>query len=275
VILPTRPPGSGSGIAEVAEDTSPTLGGNLGLGGFTVGDADAADLTKLSEVTASSAELNFVDGVTSNIQTQINAAATDTDLTNHAADTTTHGTTGDVVGTSDTQTLTNKTLTSPKINENVAVTATATELNYTDGVTSAIQTQLDGKSSTAHTHTNTSAVNFVIDGGGSAITTGVKGWVRIPWAWTNIAKATITSDQTCEAVVDVWKSTFAGFPPVDGGSITSATPPTLTGPDNEAEDTTLSSWTKTGSAGDFLSVNVDSNDVAEIIVVTLDLVRSV
>lgn len=43
------------------------------------------------------------------------------------------------------QTLTNKTLTSPKINEDVAVTATATELNYVDGVTSSIQTQLDAK----------------------------------------------------------------------------------------------------------------------------------
>ena len=34
-----------------------------------------------------------------------------------------------------TQTLTNKTLTSPKINENVAVTATATEINLLDGDT--------------------------------------------------------------------------------------------------------------------------------------------
>jgi hypothetical protein len=54
------------------------------------------------------------------------------------------------------QTLTNKTLTSPKINENAALTATATELNKLDGVTastaeinclvgvnSAIQTQLN------------------------------------------------------------------------------------------------------------------------------------
>ena len=54
---------------------------------------------------------------------------------------------GTIVGTSDSQTLTNKTFTSPKINEDVAVTATATELNYTDGVTSAIQTQLDAKAS--------------------------------------------------------------------------------------------------------------------------------
>jgi hypothetical protein len=46
---------------------------------------------------------------------------------------------------SSTDTLTNKTLTSPKINENVVLTSTATELNYVDGVTSSIQTQLDGK----------------------------------------------------------------------------------------------------------------------------------
>jgi hypothetical protein len=58
------------------------------------------------------------------------------------------------------QTLTNKTLTSPKINEDVALTATATELNvldgipatltatelgYSDGLTGNIQTQLNGK----------------------------------------------------------------------------------------------------------------------------------
>ena len=66
-------------------------------------------------------------------------------LTTHESDTSAHGVTGNVVGTTDTQTLTNKTLTSPKINEDVALTATATELNYVDGVTSAIQTQLDAK----------------------------------------------------------------------------------------------------------------------------------
>jgi hypothetical protein len=66
-------------------------------------------------------------------------------LSTHESDTTTHGTTGNIVGTSDTQTLTNKTLTSPKINEDVILTATATELNYVDGVTSAIQTQINNK----------------------------------------------------------------------------------------------------------------------------------
>jgi hypothetical protein len=68
-----------------------------------------------------------------------------------------------LVGLTATQTLTNKRLTSPKINEDVALTASATELNvldgipatltatelgYMDGVTSAIQTQLDAKQAT-------------------------------------------------------------------------------------------------------------------------------
>ena len=41
---------------------------------------------------------------------------------------------GLTVTTTGTQTLTNKTLTSPKINENVAVTATSTEVNLLDGI---------------------------------------------------------------------------------------------------------------------------------------------
>ena len=71
-----------------------------------------------------------------------------------------------LVGRATTDTLTNKTLTSPKINEDVAVSATATEinlldgvtattaeLNFTDGVTSNIQTQIDA----ANTAINTKA----------------------------------------------------------------------------------------------------------------------
>jgi len=42
-------------------------------------------------------------------------SGTPADLTTHMADTTTHGTSGDIVGTSDTQTLTNKTLTTPVV----------------------------------------------------------------------------------------------------------------------------------------------------------------
>lgn len=60
-----------------------------------------------------------------------------------------------------TQTLTNKTLTSPKINENVAVTATATELNLLSGVTSLV---------TASSTTTFTNKTFDADGTGNSIT---------------------------------------------------------------------------------------------------------
>lgn len=95
-------------------------------------------------------------------------------VTTHNAASGVHGVTGSVVGTTDTQTLTNKTLTSPKINEDVALTATATELNildgatltttelnYVDGVTSAIQTQLNDKAAASDLTTHTSASSSV------------------------------------------------------------------------------------------------------------------
>ena len=86
----------------------------------------------------------------------ISASSTDT-LTNKSISLTTNTLTGslaefntalsgaDFATLAGTETFTNKTLTSPKINEDVVLTATATELNYVDGVTSAIQTQLDAK----------------------------------------------------------------------------------------------------------------------------------
>lgn len=70
-------------------------------------------------------------------------------LTNKTIDSASNTLTG-VVTLTGTQTLTNKTLTSPVItggtvNSGAALTVDSTELNYVDGVTSAIQTQLDSK----------------------------------------------------------------------------------------------------------------------------------
>lgn len=106
------------------------------------------------------------------------------DITTHANLTEAHGATGAVVGTTNTQTLTNKTLTSPKINEDVIMSATATELNildgatlsttelnYVDGVTSAIQTQINNKADSGDLTTHTGASTGVHGVTGSVVGT--------------------------------------------------------------------------------------------------------
>ncbi|GAI94589.1 unnamed protein product [marine sediment metagenome] len=67
-------------------------------------------------------------------------------------------------------------------------------------------------------HTNVADLTFIIDGGGSAITTGQKGHLEIPFACT-ITGWTILADQSGSIVVDVWKDTYAAFPPAVGDSI--------------------------------------------------------
>ncbi len=75
----------------------------------------------------------------------VTAGGFSTTLTTTTASNVTLPTTGTLATLAGTETLTGKTLTSPKINEDVVLTSTATELNYVDGVTSGIQGQLDNK----------------------------------------------------------------------------------------------------------------------------------
>mgnify|MGYP003313729951 CR=1 FL=1 len=128
--------------------------------------ADTAD--HVDGVTTTVTELNYVDGVTSSIQDQLDAKqAADDDLTDLADGTlsaskvenaiTSAGTDGQV-WTSDGEgagvweavpgaTLTGLGIiaTASELNMLDSVTATVAELNYVDGVTSAVQDQLDGK----------------------------------------------------------------------------------------------------------------------------------
>jgi len=97
---------------------------------------------------------------------------------------------------------------------------------------------------------------ITIDGGGSAITTGVKGYIEIPYNMT-IDRATVLLDQSGSIVVDIWKDTYANYPPTDADSITSSTPPTVTTA-TKSEDTTLTSWTTSVTAGDIIGFSVDS-----------------
>ena len=110
-------------------------------------------------------------------------------------------------------------------------------------------------------------VGITVDGGGSAITTGVKGYKTLPWSGTIIG-VRMLADQSGSAVIDIWKDTYANYPPTVADTITAAAKPTISAA-TKSEDTTLTGWTKSFTAGDVLGFNVDS--ATTITRVTLEL----
>jgi hypothetical protein len=109
--------------------------GNLSFSGITTNFTIAAD-------SGSNDTFNTGETLTLTGGTGIDTTVSDNEVT-FAIDSTVATLTG-------TQTLTNKTLTSPKINEDVALTATATELNLLDGITAiADEDDMSSNSATA------------------------------------------------------------------------------------------------------------------------------
>ena len=113
-------------------------------------------------------------------------------------------------------------------------------------------TELDEVSAVAHIRT----FGITIDGGGSAILSGVKGYIAVPFDGT-ITGWTLTADQTGSIVIDVWKDTYANYPPDVSDTIAGSEKPTISS-DVKGQDLDLTTWTTAVAAGDVIGFNVDS-----------------
>ncbi len=101
----------------------------------------------------------------------------------------------------------------------------------------------------------------LIAGNGFVVVAGeIKGVIDIPVTGT-IVKVEMFSDVAATTVVDVWKDTYANYPPTNADSITAAAPPSLAAA-VKSVDSTLTGWTKAVTEGDKLKFNVDANDLA-------------
>jgi hypothetical protein len=67
-----------------------------------------------------------------------------------------------------------------------------------------------------------------------------------------------------DIVIDVWKDSYANYPPTDADSIAGSELPTLSGV-LKNEDTSLSTWTTSLTVGDVIMFNVDSATATEVI----------
>lgn len=100
-------------------------------------------------------------------------------------------------------------------------------------------------------------IGATIDGAGVVLTTGAKAaYVSIPYDCT-ITAWRLLADVSGSVVVDVWKDTFANFPPTNADSIVASAKPTLTTA-LAAESSTLTGWTTSCTAGDVLEFEVES-----------------
>lgn len=121
---------------------------------------------------------------------------------------------------------------------------------------------------TAQEHfTEVCTLTFIIDGGGSAITTGQKGHLEIPFGCT-ITGWTLLADQSGSIVIDVWKDTYANFPPTVADTIAGTEKPTLASVQKN-QDLTLTTWTTAIAIGDILAFNVDSITTVTRIVLSI------
>ncbi len=232
-----------SAISNVSEDSTPQLGGNLDLNGNDIVTTSNATLDLAPNGTGTV----VVRGNTNSGRIVLNCESNSHGQTlasqPHSASVTNTmllpaGASSTLVSLVSTDTLTNKTLTSPKINEDVAVTATATEINLLDGVTSTTSELniLDGVTSTA------SELNLV-DGSSAgtivnskAVIYGSSGEVNA--TTLQIAGTSITSTAAELNILDGVTSTASELNILDGVT-TTATELNIMDGDTAASSTTL------------------------------------
>lgn len=120
------------------------------------------------------------------------------------------------------------------------------------------------------------AISYIIDGGGSVITTGSKGGLFVPFPYTIVewTLASIDSATTSGSIViDIWTDTQANFPPTVGDTITASAKPTIT-TSTKGQSSTLTGWTTAQTAGRWIYFNVDSVTSLKMVAITLKCTRT-
>lgn len=116
-------------------------------------------------------------------------------------------------------------------------------------------------------------IKFIFDGGSTTPTVGSGLPIGVDFTGVIVEAHIFGQNAAGSAVVDIWKTTYAGAPPVLANTIVAAAPPTLTAT-NKNKDTTLTGWTIAITAGDVLKANLNSVSLHTWVTVELKVLVS-
>jgi len=109
---------------------------------------------------------------------------------------------------------------------------------------------------------------IVINGGGSAITTGIKSDVIIPYNMV-ITNYTMVADTSGSIAVDLWKTNFNSFPPTLSSSIVGNQIPSIVN-DVKKYSSNITNWTSSINSGDIIRFNVSSSSTITKLTLTIN-----
>lgn len=118
-------------------------------------------------------------------------------------------------------------------------------------------------------------IPFILDGGGSVIPTGIHGGLYISFPFKIIEVTMGSTDAATTSgsiVVDIWADSYANFPPTVADTITASAKPTIT-TGIKSQDSTLTGWTVTQTAGRWIYYNVDSVTSLKRVAIILKCIR--
>lgn len=134
-----------------------------------------------------------------------------------------------------------------------SIAAVNVDITALDDRVTDIETQFNSDLEDLNNSINTRTLGISISGGGNPLTTGIKGYLAIPYN-CEIISWYIVSDTVGSIEIDVWNSST---PPTGANTITASNRPKLIA-SQENSDTVLTGWTTTLNQGDVMAFNVVS-----------------
>ena len=118
---------------------------------------------------------------------------------------------------------------------------------------------------------NVIGIEFVIDGGGAAITTGIKGYLEVPFACT-VNTWTLLADTSGSITVDVYSDTYANYG-TNTSMVGAGTKPVISSATKA--QSAPSSWTTTSiAAGNIVGFNVTAATTVTRVTISLKVTRT-